>query len=149
MSKVLNYAGISRVAGELKFRTATEDSRFLQLVKLGDTDVEFIKIDPVESKSAAAQQLLDRGFNWDKPEVLALLSAVATNAKTPRERTVKVQAVKKVKEVAVKEKRLTVDQANARVLATVREMDPARELELRVFKMIKQRKRRVKTTEAV
>ena len=100
MSKVLNYAGISRVAGELKFRTATEDSRFLQLVKLGDTDVEFIKITPVETKQEAAQALLDAGFNWDKPEVLALLQGVAGKVAKPKvERTVKVKA-KKVKTVA-------------------------------------------------
>ena len=100
MSKVLNYAGISRVAGELKFRTATEDSRFLQLTKLGDTDVEFVKITPVETKQAAAQALLDSGFNWDKPEVLALLQGVAGKVAKPKvERTVKVKA-KKVKTVA-------------------------------------------------
>lgn len=101
MSKVLNYAGISRVAGELKFRTATEDSRFLQLTKLGDTDVEFVKITPVETKQEAAQALLDSGFNWDKPEVLALLQGVAGKVAKPKvERTVKVKA--KTKKVAVK-----------------------------------------------
>ena len=100
MSKVLNYAGISRVAGELKFRTATEDSRFLQLVKLGDTEVEFVKITPVTTKQEAAQALLDSGFNWDKPEVLALLQGVAGKVAKPKvERTVKVKA-KKVKTVA-------------------------------------------------
>lgn len=100
MSKVLNYAGISRVAGELKFRTATEDSRFLQLVKLGDTEVEFVKITPVTTKQEAAQALLDAGFQWDKPEVLRLLQGVAGKVAKPKvERTVKVKA-KKVKTVA-------------------------------------------------
>lgn len=100
MSKVLNYAGISRVAGELKFRTATEDSRFLQLVKLGDTEVEFVKITPVTTKQEAAQALLDSGFQWDKPEVLRLLQGVAGKVAKPKvERTVKVKA-KKVKTVA-------------------------------------------------
>lgn len=99
MSKVLNFAGISRVNGELKFRTATEDSRFLQLTKLGDTDVEFIKIKAVETKQEAAQALLDAGFNWDKPEVLALLQAVAGKVSVPKvskPRTVKVKAKAKV-----------------------------------------------------
>ena len=145
MSKVLNYAGISRVAGELKFRTATEDSRFLQLVKLGDTEVEFVKITPVTTKQEAAQALLDSGFNWDKPEVLALLQGVVGKVAKPKvERTVKVKA----KRVEVKEKKLSIEEANARVAQTVKEITPERALQLLVNAMPKKRRSR-KVVEAV
>ena len=84
MSKVLNFAGISRVAGELKFRTATEDSRFLQLTKLGDTDVEFIKITPTDSKQFAAATLIARNFANGRADVQALLEAVACKTSAPK-----------------------------------------------------------------
>ncbi len=84
MSKVLNFAGVSRVAGELKFRTATEPSRFQQLTKLGDTDVEMTKISPAVSKQAAAQELLSRNFANGRAEIQALLESVAGKTSAPR-----------------------------------------------------------------
>ena len=50
------FAGVSRLKGELKFRTATDDKRFAQLIKLGDTEVEFSRVN-ASSKSEAAQEL--------------------------------------------------------------------------------------------
>ena len=95
MSKVLNFAGVSRVAGELKFRTATEPSRFQQLTKLGDTDVEMTKIAPAVSKQAAAQELLDRGFANGRGDIQALLESVAGKTSAPRKSgTVRVKARK-------------------------------------------------------
>jgi hypothetical protein len=95
MSKVLNFAGVSRVAGELKFRTATEPSRFQQLTKLGDTDVEMTKIAPAMSKQAAAQELLDRGFANGRADIQALLESVAGKTSAPRKTgTVRVRARK-------------------------------------------------------
>ena len=103
MSKVLNFAGISRVAGELKFRTATEDSRFLQLTKLGDTDVEFIKITPTDSKQFAAATLIARNFANGRADVQALLEAVACKTSAPKSnkpKTVKARVSKKAKVTA-------------------------------------------------
>jgi len=95
MSKLLNFAGVSRVAGELKFRTATEPSRFQQLTKLGDTDVEMTKIAPAVSKQAAAQELLDRGFANGRGDIQALLESVAGKTSAPRKSgTVRVKARK-------------------------------------------------------
>ena len=56
MSKVIYFAGVSRVAGELKFRTAASPARFQQLGKLGDTDVEMVNVN-CETKSQAAKEL--------------------------------------------------------------------------------------------
>lgn len=102
MSKVLNFAGISRVNGELKFRTATEDSRFAQLTKLGDTDVEFVRIKATDSKQMAAAELLTRNFANGREDVLALIEAVVCKIATPKvskPKTVKAKATK-VKVVA-------------------------------------------------
>jgi hypothetical protein len=72
MSKAITFAGVSRLNGELKFRTATEDKRFLQLIKLGDTEVEFTSIN-AETKQQAAQELLARNFANGRAEIQALL----------------------------------------------------------------------------
>jgi hypothetical protein len=94
MSKVIYFAGVSRVAGELKFRTATEPGRFQQLAKLGDTDVEMINLN-VETKQEAAKELLLRNFANGRADIQALLEAVAGKTSTPRKTgTVRVRARK-------------------------------------------------------
>jgi hypothetical protein len=76
MSKAIYFAGVSRVAGELKFRTAASPARFQQLGKLGDTDVEMVNVN-VDSKSAAAKELLARNFANGRADIEALLVKVA------------------------------------------------------------------------
>jgi hypothetical protein len=94
MSKQIYFAGVSRVAGVLKFRTAQSPARFQQLGKLGDTDVEMINVN-VDSKSAAAKELLSRNFANGRADIEALLVSVATDDNPfakPKARTVKVRA---------------------------------------------------------
>lgn len=78
MSKQILFAGVSRVAGELKFRTAANAARLAQLGKLGDTDVELVNVN-AESKSAAAKELLARNFARGRADIEALLVSVATD----------------------------------------------------------------------
>jgi hypothetical protein len=94
MSKAIYFAGVSRVAGVLKFRTAASPARFQQLGKLGDTDVEMVNVN-VDSKSAAAKELLSRNFANGRADIEALLVLVAQDDNPfakPRARTVKVKA---------------------------------------------------------
>jgi hypothetical protein len=95
MSKLISFAGVSRVNGELKFRTAVSPARITQLQKLGDTEVEMRFLNVPMSKSEAAKRLISIGFANDREDVLALLVSVATDdnpfAKT-KARTVKVRA---------------------------------------------------------
>jgi hypothetical protein len=97
MSKQIYFAGVSRVAGELKFRTAASPARFQQLGKLGDTDVEMINVN-CATKSEAAKELLSRNFANGRADVEALLVSVATDdnpfAKPKKNRTVKVKITK-------------------------------------------------------
>ena len=129
MSKAIYFAGVSRVAGELKFRTAASPARFQQLGKLGDTDVEMINV-RCETKSEAAKELLSRNFANGRADIEALLVSVAADDNPfakPRARTVKVKARKvKVSKIAAEadDVRLTPKQAakiraefNARVKA--------------------------------
>ena len=144
MSKAIYFAGVSRLNGELKFRTAQSPARFQQLTKLGDTEVEMTKVD-ADSKESAAQELLDRNFANGRAEIQALLTAVAGKTSAPRKaRTVKVKA----KRVEVKEKKLSIEEANARVAQTVKEITPERALQLLVNAMPKKRRSR-KVVEAV
>ena len=94
MSKVIYFAGVSSVAGELKFRTAASPARFQQLGKLGDTDVEMINVN-CETKSQAAKELLSRNFANGRADIEALLVSVSSDDNPfvkPRARTVKVRA---------------------------------------------------------
>jgi hypothetical protein len=94
MSKAIYFAGVSRVAGELKFRTAASPARFQQLGKLGDTDVEMVNVN-CETKSQAAKELLSRNFANGRADIEALLVTVAQDDNPfakPKARTVKVRA---------------------------------------------------------
>ena len=95
MSKAIYFAGVSRVAGELKFRTAQSPARFQQLGKLGDTDVEMVNVS-VETKSQAAKELLNRNFANGRADIEALLVKIASDdnpfARPKKARTVKVKA---------------------------------------------------------
>jgi hypothetical protein len=94
MSKAIYFAGVSRVAGELKFRTATEPSRFQQLIKLGDTDVEMVNLN-AETKQQAAEELIARNFANGRADIQALLESVAGKISKPKQaRSVRVRARK-------------------------------------------------------
>lgn len=97
MSKAIYFAGVSRVAGVLKFRTAASPARFQQLGKLGDTDVEMVNV-RAETKSQAAKELLARNFANGRADIEALLVSVATDDNP----FAKPKAVKKAKTVVVK-----------------------------------------------
>jgi hypothetical protein len=138
MSKTILFAGVSRVNGELKFRTATEDKRFLQLIKLGDTDVEMVNLN-AETKQEAAQELLSRNFANGRADIQALLESVAGKTSAPRKaRTVKI----KKSAVAAEPKKLSVEEANKLILSTMREIDEARVLELLCNRVPKKRRSR-------
>ena len=151
MSKAIYFAGVSRLNGELKFRTAQSPARFQQLTKLGDTEVEMVNVN-VDSKEAAAQELLNRNFANGRADIQALLEAVAGKvAKPKRQVTVRVPTKFAVemqgKKVKV-EKKLSIEEANARVAGTVKEITPERALQLLVRAMPKKRRSR-KQVEAV
>jgi hypothetical protein len=77
MSKLISFAGVSRVNGVLKFRTADSPARITQLQKLGDTEVEMRFLNVPMTKSEAAKRLISTGFANDREDVLALLVSVA------------------------------------------------------------------------
>jgi hypothetical protein len=95
MSKLISFAGVSRVNGQLKFRTAVSPARITQLQKLGDTEVEMRFLNVAMTKSEAAKRLISTGFANDREDVLALLVSVANDDNPfakPQARTVKVRA---------------------------------------------------------
>lgn len=95
MSKVIHFAGVSRVAGVLTFRTAASPARAQQLARLGDTDIDMVMLRGAPTtKSQAAKQLLAQNFS-DNAEIVALLTKVATDDNPfakPKARTVKIKA---------------------------------------------------------
>ena len=104
MSKLINFVGYSRVASELKFRTATDEKRIEQLAKLGDTDINMVALPQAMTKSAAAKWALTAEFFTKSTEcgqdVFSLFTANAkdenpfTAPKAKKEVTVKVKMVK-------------------------------------------------------
>jgi hypothetical protein len=119
MSKLISFAGYSRVAGELKFRTATDEKRIEQLAKLGDTDINIVKLStPVATKNEAVKAVIQLYGNAEA-EVTAFLTAQVKDenpfAKAPkakREVRVKVKVAKKVK--ASEPRELTAKELAAR-----------------------------------
>jgi len=146
MSKAIYFAGVSRLNGELKFRTAQSPGRFQQLAKLGDTEIEMSNIFNATTKEQAAQELLDRNFANGRAEIQALLESVAGKTSAPRvKRTVKATA-KKVR-IKAEPKKLSIEEANAIVLSTMRELTEAEALERLCHRVAKTRKRRTVTAE--
>ena len=95
MSKLISFAGVSRVNGELKFRGAQNVNRINQLRKLGDTDVEMLFLGRDMTKSQAAKELLARDFAAGRADIEVLLVSVAQDDnpfKPKKARTVKVKA---------------------------------------------------------
>jgi len=117
MSKLISFAGVSRVNGELKFRGAQNANRITQLRKLGDTDVEMLYLGRDMTKSEAAKELLARNFANGRQDIEALFVSVAKDenpfAKPKKARTVKI---KKSELVADGDVKLTPKQA-ARIRA--------------------------------
>jgi hypothetical protein len=74
----VRFAGFSRTAGVLRFRTANEPSRAQALAKLGDTDIDMIILPTELTKNEAAKFVLtnlDR-YTVDRAEAEALLTGL-------------------------------------------------------------------------
>jgi hypothetical protein len=114
MSKLISFAGYSRVAGELKFRTATDEKRIEQLAKLGDTDINIVKLaQPVATKNEAVKAVIQLYGNAEA-EVTAFLVAQVKDenpfAKAPKakkEVRVKVKVTKSKKAASSEPRELT------------------------------------------
>ena len=104
MSKLISYVGFSRVAGELKFRTAGNEARVFQLEKLGDTDVTMMLLPNEMTKGEAAKFALTNFFKKVDAEVEALFVANAKD-ENPFKKPAKVA---KPKTVVAKKARLIV-----------------------------------------
>ena len=101
MSKLISFVGYSRVAGELKFRTATDEKRIEQLAKLGDTDINMVALPEAMTKSAAAKWALTAEFFTRSTECgQDVFSLFTANAKDENPFT----AIKAKKEVKVRVK---------------------------------------------
>jgi hypothetical protein len=93
MSKLISFAGVSRVNGVLKFRGAQSLGRITQLQKLGDTEVEMRFLNGEMTKSQAAKRLLATNFANGRLDIEALLVSVA-NDDNPFKKTTRVVKVK-------------------------------------------------------
>ena len=116
MSKLVSFAGFSRVAGELKFRTANDVKRIDQLRKLGDTDVVILALPTDMSKQDAIAYVLSEvssgAYMVDQTAAEALLLSLQKGEKTVRapkaKKTVKV-SVQKSKPSSVIKATVSVD----------------------------------------
>jgi hypothetical protein len=92
--KTVTFAGISRLDGVLKFRTANDTKRIEQLIKLGDKEVDIRPLPSAMTKSQAAKHLLATNAFPKGSEAESLLVANATDDnpfKAPKKaKTVKV-----------------------------------------------------------
>ena len=98
MSKQIQYAGYSILKdGTWKFRTATDEKRIFQLEAFGES-VYMVSIKPVDTKGAAAKELLAMDYMGKDPECVAFFVKHARDenpfAKPKKARTVKVKVSK-------------------------------------------------------
>ena len=97
MSKQIQYAGYSIVKdGTWKFRTATDAKRISQLEAFGES-VYMVSIRPVNTKGAAAKELLAMDYMGKNPECVAFFVKHARDEnpfKPKKARTVKVKVSK-------------------------------------------------------
>ena len=97
MSKQIQYAGYSIVKdGTWKFRTATDEKRIAQLEAFGES-VYMVSIRPVNTKGAAAKELLAMDYMGKDPECVAFFVKHAKDEnpfKPKKARTVKVKVSK-------------------------------------------------------
>ena len=97
MSKQIQYAGYSIVKdGTWKFRTATDEKRIAQLEAFGES-VYMVSIRPVNTKGAAAKELLAMDYMGKNPECVAFFVKHARDEnpfKPKKARTVKVKVSK-------------------------------------------------------
>ena len=117
MSKFITFAGTSRVAGVLKFRTATDEKRIAQLAKLNDTEINLVELQPPAfGKADAVKALLAMGFGEGDAEVSELLTGMVKDEnpfvkpakpKAKKEVVVKVKAPKARKAKANEPRELT------------------------------------------
>ena len=97
MNKQIQYAGYSIVKdGTWKFRTATDAKRIAQLEAFGES-VYMVSIRPVNTKGAAAKELLAMDYMGKDPECVAFFVKHAKDEnpfKPKKARTVKVKVSK-------------------------------------------------------
>lgn len=99
----VQFAGFSRLQGELKFRTANDTKRINQLRKLGDTDVVILQLPSDMSKNEAAKYVLTNLAisypDFDTVEATALLEGLIKNEKpvAQAKKTVTVKQARKIK----------------------------------------------------
>ena len=96
MSKQIQYAGYSIVKdGTWKFRTATDAKRISQLEAFGES-VYMVGIKPVNTKGAAAKELLAMDYMGKDPACVAFFVKHARDenpfARPKKARTVKIKA---------------------------------------------------------
>jgi hypothetical protein len=97
VSKQIQYAGYSILKdGTWKFRTATDAKRIAQLEAFGES-VYMVSIKPVNTKGAAAKELLAMDYMGKDPECVAFFVKHARDEnpfKPKKARTVKVKVSK-------------------------------------------------------
>jgi len=79
MSKLVTFAGVSRLNGVLKFRVANDIKRIDVLRKAGHTEVEMQFLNTEMTKSQAAKRLIATNFANGREEILAVLVAEAND----------------------------------------------------------------------
>ena len=93
MSKQILYAGYSILKdGTWKFRTATDEKRIFQLEAFGES-VYMVSIRPVDTKGAAAKELLAMDYMGKNPECVAFFVKHAKD-ENPFSKPKKVPTVK-------------------------------------------------------
>lgn len=83
MDRIFSHAGVSRKAGQLKFRTSNRAEYVDILIKEGHSDLDILELTEPMTKDAALAFLLSIDFANGNAEVQATLEAEATKRRLP------------------------------------------------------------------
>jgi hypothetical protein len=83
MDRIFSHAGVSRKAGQLKFRTSNRAEYVDILIKEGHSDLDILQLTEPMSKDDALAFLLSIDFANGNAEVQATLEAEATKRRLP------------------------------------------------------------------
>jgi hypothetical protein len=108
----VQFAGFSRLQGELKFRTANDTKRINQLRKLGDTDVVILQLPSDMSKNEAAKYVLTNlavsYADFDTAEAKTLLTSIIKD-ENPFAKSKKTMTVKKASKIKISKRAAEAD----------------------------------------
>lgn len=119
MDKLFSHAGVSRKAGQLKFRTSNRAEYVDILIKEGHSDLDIMDLGQSMTKDAALAFLLSINFDNGNTEVRDALTAEAVKRRLPGYEPEARKRGRKAKVAATEDDAAVIAEIEAEILANI------------------------------